>query len=771
MRMTRWLATAAFGALAVSGGAVKTAAAQEAGSDTTVADVVVTATKRDVGVQELPASVTAVTAERLDALNAQSLADYFRTVPGLMVNSTGAGANRLDFSLRGISDFSALAPTQNVTVGQYLDEVPVTAVGQQLDPRLIDIERVEVLRGPQGTFFGSGALGGAIRLITRKPDLEAFSGYVEGRVSDTSGGGRNDSGALVVNLPIVRDRLAVRAMVFDAFDSGFVDSVDADCPRDTTGCTVRAPRDTDINKGRSSGGRIMALAEPTDRLSILAEYVRGESRSRNAALYEPRVGDLLIRASSSTNTITRDESDLYNITARLDLGWAELVTSSSWGERVVATEVQAGAGPMGPQSGGGVQLGYVNFTQEVRLVSSPSWSERWDYVLGGFYADEKRDTGSTSSAGFQELGRAKDHAVFGELGLKVDRRLSVRGGLRVERVDVDSTTFKPSTQTISARNTPTTGRLVVDYRVRRDAMAYASLSTGFRRGGVNPLAVDRLTGKAVPGVPDIYKPDRTRNYEVGVKLSWPQAQAHLNLAAYHIDWKDIQAAGIAQSAQGPVQFFQNAGRAKVDGVEVEGAIELLPGLEAQGTLYLSDPRMAEDSLLPSDLPSGFVAPAYCSRGCPARAGDTIPFTAKAGASLTIEYRRPLASGVTGFVVLNEQFTGKRNTDFAAVWTGPGQSDVLACPFQVVGRPCPVPLRAVPRTRTGDANAAFRTMERALITNLQLGVTAAGWRVAAYADNLLDERTQTIIAAAGQGGPDQVLVGRPRTVGLFVRRGF
>src|SRR5579872_5748121 len=300
----------------------------------TLEEVVVTATKREVALLRVPQAVTAITGAQLDTLNAQTFEDYFRTVPGLMMNSLGGGGNnRLDFSLRGISDFSQTVPANNPTVSQYYDEIPVTAIGQQIDPRLVDVDRIEVLRGPQGTYFGEDSLGGTIRVITKKPALDRFSAAAETRVSSTRHGGTNDSESVMVNIPLLQDKLAFRGNYFNAQDSGYVDLVTGNCTPPS--CSVTAVNATKINPDRANGGRAMLLFQPLERASFLVEAVHSSSISHDSSEVEPKVGDLQSLLNDTPIVAVNDQSNLYNLTSNIDLGAANLVTSSSWGYHTV----------------------------------------------------------------------------------------------------------------------------------------------------------------------------------------------------------------------------------------------------------------------------------------------------------------------------------------------------------------------------------------------------------------------------------------------------
>ena len=754
----------------------------DAVKDETLEEVVVTATKREVALQKLPEAVTAITSEQLDQLNAQTFEDYFRTVPGLMMNQAPGTTRNFDFSLRGISDFNDYAPQGTAaTVGQYFDEIPVTAAGQQIDPRLIDIDRIEVLRGPQGTYFGEDSLGGTIRIITKKPDLQNFSGSVDGRVSDTQGGGVNDSESAMFNIPLIANVLGLRLNAFRAFDSGYIDEVctlapsmgpfppqlQPQCP--AVGDTIKQ-----INPDRADGERAQLRFVPTSGFSIDAEYIHGANTADQGAFYEPTIGDLKIASTDVTNGLaTVDKNDLANVTANFDFGWAQLVSASSWGQRSIEDVAT------------GFAAEFHSFAQEVRLVSSPAWSDRWDYIGGVYYSRNNQNIAVLSPMGTQSNDVInKEGALFGEVGYKFTPQLNARLGLREEQLSYDfsqesDVPVLPAVPPASHETPATTGRFVTNYEFTNDAMMYGSISRGFRQGGINQSYYDSNLngpgmGGANPNIPLAFGPDTTTNYELGWKFQFPSLKATFDASVYHINWHDMQVIGYAPAPGFPNgdQYYHNAGNATVDGLELEGGLEILEGLRVQASFALLDPRISQSQPLPQDDPPGYYAPPYCLRGCPALKGDEIPYVSKVSGSLTLNYRHPLGvGGLSGFAVVSEQYTGPRYTDFAATWQGPNQTPVLGCPVQVLG-PCPVPLAPVQRTVTGSANGQFATIDQSFLTNAQFGITNQQWRVSLFVDNLFNVRNQSLILPGG-GTPDgnEVLVGRPRTAGLWVRWSF
>jgi iron complex outermembrane recepter protein len=731
-------------------------------------EVIVTATRRGVAVQKLPESVTAITSERLEELNAQTFEDYFRTVPGLSVVRAPDGS--FDFNIRGIQGGTSV---QNVsaTVGQYIDEIPVTAAGAQLDPRLVDVERIEVLRGPQGTYFGEGSLGGTIRQITKKPDLEDFSAHVDGRLSDTYNGGINNQESAMINLPLITDMLGFRGSFVDAADSGYINLLN-----DTSTAVVQK----DINPGRSDGGRVMLLFKPSDRISILGEGFHTTSVSQNSSLTTVSDGDLVDAQTPAQPACSgpplcispqpatppsylyqkrRQIDDLYNGTVTVNFDSVSLVSSSSWSDVKTNDYVDTVYDPLLPY-----QLSEIKgFIEEARVVSTAAWSKRVDYVAGVYYADTTHDTLSwvaptvVNGPAANRLTvpddlRTIDKAIFAEGGYAFTDQLDVRLGVRKAKVSNEGplsstvTSGGPpgggspggppgplpgppivtvQTQYFSQSATPTTGRAVVNYNINQDAMVYASVSTGFRTGGVNGSAAEQ------PAIPKTYQPDYTTNYEFGWKLSFPSQRATLNGALYHIDWRDIQVQSYYFAPASPLEngYTSNAGKAKVDGFELESGLELLKGLRANASLSVIDARAAEDMPLG---PHGNCQ-VTCSGGLK---GQEIPDVSRVSGSASLNYTRRLASsGLQGFINVNEAYTGPRNNSFYGNGTG----------------------------------EAFARMSGYWSSNWQLGVSDARWRASLYVDNVFNNRPE--IYKNVELGQVSILTTQPRTVGIVVGRTF
>jgi outer membrane receptor protein involved in Fe transport len=775
IRISNALAPTAICSMLLAGGAhadvvTKSRKSTKPETAASLSEVVVTAQRRRENVQTVPLAVTAITSQQLDALNAQTFQDYFRTVPGLMMNEAFSTTRGFDFSLRGVSDFNDYSPqTTAATVGQYLDEIPITEAGLEIDPQLIDIERIEVLRGPQGTFFGEDSLGGTIRIITKKPDLDQFSGSAQSRISNTQGGAWNDEVDGVVNLPLISHMLALRINAFTAFDSGFVDEVCTPAPFAQPECASNGQVNERINPDWANGARSEILFRPTDAVSFNFEYVHERNKTDNGPFYEPEIGDLKIASPDAVNANVVDEANLYNLTTNISLGWADLISSSSLARR--------GFG----EQAAGLALDYDSYAQELRLVSSKDSSRPWDYIAGLYYLRSDHTLARTIRPGSVQSSDVdnKEAAVFAELGYQMTSALSLRLGARQEYLQYG---FSPTATGIVPAQGPAakgdgparTGRFVISDDIARGQMLYASVSRGFRQGGVNQSYYDGAINAPNPNVSLTYGPDTTTNFELGWKAAFDSNRVTFDADVYHINWDSIQISSAAPEPGFPggyIYYYHNAGDAKIDGIEVESTARVVQGLMTTLSFSVLNPRITKSEQLLQDDPPGFYAPSYCYDGCPAREGDDIPYVSRVSGSFTLNYTHAIGSRLAGFAVVSEQYEGDRHTDFAATWEGPSQGPVLGCPVLVLG-PCPVPEQITPRTVNGAPNNQYATMAASYLTNFQLGLQSDLWRLAIYANNLFNVRNQTLVLPADNApNGDEVEVGRPRTVGLWVRRDF
>lgn len=310
----------------------------------TLEEVIVTARKRTESVQDIPSSIQAISGEDIKEMGARGMADFTRFMPSVNMISYGSGSSSVIFRGATIDGGGYVAQS---TSSVYLDEISVTSTGDQPSIRMVDIQRVEALAGPQGTIYGSDAQAGTLRIITNKPNLNDFEAVIDGSLRDGSEGEMSWDGSVVLNLPIVEDTLALRVVAFGADDGGFVDNVYGRTP-DTNIITGVYPAgfgtldnaqyvDDDINDSEVTGWRATMLWQINDNWSATLGALHQETDSGSLNFYDPFVGDL--EAVVFGDNWREDEYDLYSLTIEADLGFAQLVSATSYYDREVDYEI------------------------------------------------------------------------------------------------------------------------------------------------------------------------------------------------------------------------------------------------------------------------------------------------------------------------------------------------------------------------------------------------------------------------------------------------
>lgn len=590
--MTRWEYSVALLVLFAGKNAL---GAEDAGKGAvSVEEIVVTATRRSQRLHDVPLSITALSQAELTQKGIVGYEGIARQTPGAVLNV--ASDNNARLTARGISTNGWGAGLQTTTT-IYLDELPLSTIGNTvtLNPNLYDIERVEFVRGPQGTLFGSGSLSGALRILTKSPDLSGYDASALVDVGHTSdGGGMRQRYNAMLNIPLVTDQLALRIVGFHRDEEGYIDNV---------GTGVE-----NANSLRDSGGRAILLWAPTDRFSIRLLGSYEDSDPQDASLTNPLLGERKRR--SSTPDLYTSKTQIYNATLDYKLDAAELICSSTYSIAKSRFDVDL-AGTFGGAIPFYLRDGFEarTFVQEARLVSKPG--SRFDWVAGAFYLHRDVDlTGEQQSspeflaargiaglpldATFNSFGsdtRTYELAGFGELTYHLSERLAAIGGVRYGKYGgmlhtdagfnsqyfiyalagirgplaliptVASTTDFPSAERTSWKASLT-------YEPSRDLMTYVTVSTGYRTpvynaraGSVSTINPNDLVIPAGAGSDDL------TNYELGLKALWLEGKLTTNLAAYYIDWRNIQVQ--ANRPSDSVQFATNVGRAASQGLEAE----------------------------------------------------------------------------------------------------------------------------------------------------------------------------------------------------------
>jgi outer membrane receptor protein involved in Fe transport len=598
--------------LSVTGGS-----GQQAAPTGTVAleEVIVTANRRTESVQNTAMSITAITSADIDRRGLSGMNDYLNSVPGTSHLDLGIGRNAT--VIRGIS----LGPqdegaSSGQTVGYYLGDVPLSDLSwSPPDIKLVDMERVELLRGPQGTLYGAGSLSGAIRNIPNAPVLGQFAGEVEGSYSNTArlGDGNYDAHA-VLNVPLIGDTLAIRFVGYRYDDSGYVQNVAHSnaaflSNAQTYGAGALAVDQNDMGHDWYSGGRISALWHPVENLNVTLSYLT-QTATQNGfpevqlglGLYQQtrlQIADIAGGGGEHLGSNIR----LGNLLASYEFPWATLVSSTSYSNQLFhrryGIDYYLGDVPA-PQLYNTETHG---FNEEIRLISKDagpfkyvaglyfqrtSYSDAGQDFYGGNAAVNPFGTDATLYV-FTDDTDLRQRAAFGELTYDILKNLSVTAGGR--RSDYQKTTTSYSSGPLAGGTTlttvgmdekKTTSKANISYKPVEGATVYAEFSQGFRFGKpITPYPVScddgtgHVEGTDVPINGGFLKSDSLNNYELGGKFLLADKRVSVDAALYRIDWKNLPVL-IIPACKFPV--YENAGKARSQGIEIQSQIAVLTNL-------------------------------------------------------------------------------------------------------------------------------------------------------------------------------------------------
>ena len=677
---------------------------------TQVDEVVVTAEKRREPLRGSPFAVSAIGGAEMEQLGAKSFADLAVQFPSVAETNLGPGRNKI--FIRGISDGAFTGLTQS-TVGLYLDDVPITYNAPDPDLRLADVERVEVLRGPQGTLYGSGSIGGVVRIVTARPDPARFSGeaVVEGMLNEHSD--RSYGAEATLNVPVLKGRAAVRGVAYLDRLAGYLDN-----PR--LGLE-------DVNHGHRYGGRLTGLVDLSDGWQVQAtfgrqsiqmadsQYVQGGGRfNRDAAILEPNDNDFTLIGGTLSHAGSA----------------AELRVSAAYIDHDLSNRYDAtGAFDLPPS-----QVAAFDQHQEVELwvaeaVASSANATRFRWLVGVFGSFNRETTdgildaslsgGSVRSA-FQRRDRLAEAAVFGELTYDLTARLTATlgGRLFATRVRADSGRFGLARMPIGDVDSRLTDqgftpKARLSYAFAPDVVAYAQIQDGYRAGGFNvPAAADGMnTGPAVPG----FRPDRLRSYEAGGEATLLGGAATLRAAVFRAVWRNVQTDQFRVSGL-PVTL--NIGDGSNTGLEFEALWRPDDHWRLRLNGLLNEPELTRTT----DL-------------FPARVDIGLPGVAKTTGAFDVSYGWRPFEGVQAEVAVQASYVGRSYLTFDG----------------------------------GTATAMGDYAQGRISATLR----GADWQAQAYVANVTDEAGDTFAfgnpfsrARARQATPLP-----PRTFGLALRRSF
>lgn len=649
--------------------------AEEAPAEETEADeppfsetITVTANKREENVREVASSISVIDEDQLENLDASQLTDFAAYVPGLQVTSVGT-PGQTTLSLRGIAPISSGA-----TVATYVGEAPLGSSGLYqratafaLDLLPYDIERVEVLRGPQGTLYGAGAMGGILKYVTRDPDPSSREVRLGGGLSDAgSGSGVGGDVFFNANLPLAADRAALRVSYARNEIAGYVDN----------GLDDRH----DINDGSQESARIALWWRAGDAVRLKLDVMRQSIDTDNNAVValdpatlQPLTGDL--ESELFVDEPFTKEIDFYLATLDFDLGWAQLTSASGYSDVSTDQRLDAtflvGEFPLLMGLAPGISffdlgLELEKFTQELRLTSRSAGRFEWQF--GAFYTDERAansqivrlfDMAGAPITGLDPLtvtalpSDYQETAAFGNVTFEVTDRFKMDLGARFSRNEQDFAQVVTEGILLPIDSTPGSSEEEVftwsvgpRLQLTDDAMLYAKIATGYQPGGPNV---------ALPGVPPSVDASRLTSYEVGLKSELHQRRWLLDLAAYSIDWRDIQ---ITASVEG-VSFLVNGGEA------VSRGLELATAFKPTDRLRIGFNGAYSDATVANDVPS-----------LGGRDGDRLSYIPELSWSATADYYFQLGGAWNGHAGGGYRWVGDRMSSL--------ESDPASFPLESYG---------------------------------------------------------------------------------------
>ena len=651
--------------------------ADESAADEDIAEIVVTAQKREEAILDIPQSVTVVSGDTLERQQATNFEDYAALIPGLSFNQSNPGNTTI--VLRGVNT-GGVSPI----VAVYLDETPFGSSSGLVNGSILagdfdtfDVARLEVLRGPQGTLYGASSLGGVVKFVTNLPQIGTFAARGRAGIEFVDGGemGWNTTG--MVNVPF-GDIGAFRGTGFYRRDGGWIDAVEGDVMLGTAPSQGgRNLNDTDVYGGRGS-----LLLHPVDRLTVrLTAHTQTIKTNQSSTVqvlqdsYDLPDGDFRQVSFIPTDRTTRYR--LYNGTVEYDFGFASLLSSTSYGKlnQSFNSDLTASYGPIVTFLVGDFvdrplglnqdqRTNHSKFTQEIRLVS-PS-SDTFEWLLGAYYTREKglifQDINAYDlpeaelAADLPNMGiatlpsRYREYAGFANATYHITDRFDITAGGRLsknkQRADQvlggllfggGPITYPRSESSESVFTYSVSPR----FDVNENTAVYGRIATGYRPGGPNVIPAG-----APADTPATYDADRLTSFEAGLKTDLGR-QLSLDISAYVLKWKDIQLLAVIND----VGLNANGGKATSKGLEANLLARPMRGLQVGINGAVIDAELDEDT---PAIVGGIK-------------GDQLPWTAGASLGVTADYEWGLGAGTTAFVGSSLRWLARQHADFDAAY--------------------------------------------------------------------------------------------------------
>ncbi|MEM7097185.1 MAG: TonB-dependent receptor [Pseudomonadota bacterium] len=729
-------------------------------------EIVVTASKRAEPLQEAGMSITALTTQDIEDIGMDDYLDFAVRIPNLGTSYQADG--RFDANapaIRGI--FGSGDAASAATTGFYIDDVPVSVA---LHPRVIDLERIEVLRGPQGSLYGARSMGGTIRLITQQPSLNERYGAVHTSFSNVSEGGNNHLIDGSINIPIVEDVFALRIAAYSGSNSGIYDRVyNPEWVNLQSGLSFPNPapafgENEDTDDEDFHGGQIFAKWQVTDRFTVTPKFMYQKIEADGLPFADVDEDNTTQVRFFDSEEAGEDEWWIGSVVLNWELDSGSITSTTAYYERETDEAEEehtflnfiygAAVGiPITPlESVLRTTSEYENFSHETRFVSDLDSSV--NFTVGVFYADNQfirgyppaiqagADAALAAAGGPPPPGivpndlifitdqpeDVEELAVFGEVTWDINDVWTLVLGGRWYRTEVDFSAVSdgfanggPSAFSGSQKETGFNPRVMVSADLTDDINVYASAAKGFRIGGVNGQISPTLCGAEIAALnldPDAlraYDSDDLWSYEAGIKTSLADNKVTINAAVFMIDWRDtLQNVRLACG----FQFSTNIGDAESKGYEVEINAAPIAGLNISLGIGYTDTEVQSARGFP-----GFLD------------GDELSGVPDLTVNASAQYVFPLVDDWNGRVRFDANHYGES---------------------------------------TSQNNNVIRERDSWAAVNLRVGVSNENWDITLFADNVTDERANLgdnrSIAAETPGRP-RIVTNRPRTIGVEARYHF
>jgi outer membrane receptor protein involved in Fe transport len=749
-------------AILVAPGFAQNASTPASGGVNTLQEIVVTATRQETALSKVPASVVAISPEQMDKQGLRSISDITRVTPGISLTPNGgvAGTNQV-ISIRGIA-----STVGSPTTGIYIDDTPIQSrplgSANNVYPQFFDLQRVEALRGPQGTLFGAGAEGGAIRFITSQPGLQNYSGYDRAEMAYTQHGAPSYEAGAAFGGPIAEDKLGFRVSAWFRREGGYISEIN-EFNNQTT--------NSNSNNLSSSALRGAMTWKLNDRFSATASLMYQRQQLDDDSSFFSTLSDpgaqkfraSRVFASPLDNHFTLPSLDLRYEGASFDVisttshfdhrshlyqDYTHFISSVLFGNPYLFL-----AGELESANHTDIQR---NWTQEVRVQSHPGGRLNW--VVGVFYGRAEQSSHQVNddpnlNALLARFGAGplpllpgshaldqflaatdKQGAVFGQADFEVSPGLKLTAGVRAAKIDVAlaRTARGPiaggaADFSSSSSETPVTPKIGLSYQATPDTLFYVSAAKGYRIGGINgpqlSFCASTLAALGLTSTPPTYNSDSLWSYEAGAKSRLLDGRLNVAASGFNIAWRNIQQLVNIAACRG--SFIVNVGAARSTGFDLSADMQVTPALIVSGSIGNADAHITEDFTGP--LLAG--APTFFARDGQKVGGP--PLTA----TLSTDYERGMSGDRRLYL----------HGDYQYISRGP------SIDLTVFGTD--------PRSRRSDSYNQLA---------LRVGVRTPGVDISLFANNLLNA-APILSSQRGSLAPNDLLFTqtsvRPRTIGV------